>query len=115
MRAEVPQARAVDQGVLDQSGGRPGKQHLTAMAGLLDARAADDVEPRVPRRCPNRFARVDADAHPHGPALRPGLGREGPLDRHGGGGRLRGAGEHHKERVPLSIDLVALMRCKRSP
>ena len=115
MRAGVPQAEAADQGVLGQGGGRLGEQHLPAVAGLLDARAADDVQPRVPLCRPDRFPRVHADAHPHGPALRPSLGHEGALDRHGRDDRLRGVGEHHEERVPLGIDLVAPMRGKRGP
>ena len=115
MRAEVPQAQTADEGVFDQRGGRLGQQHLPAVAGLLDARAADDVQPRVPFRRPDRFPRVDADAHPHGAALRPGLGRESALDRHRCGNRLRGAREHHEERVTLGINLVALARGNRGP
>src|SRR5712691_179426 len=115
MRAEVPQAQAVDQGVLDQGGGRLGEQHLPAVAGITDAGAADDVQPRVPLRRPDRFPRVHADTHPHGSALRPGFGREGALHRHCRSDCLRGAGEHHEERVPLRIDLAALVRGKRSP
>ena len=115
MRAEVPQAQAVDQGVFDQGGGRLGQQHLPAVAGVPDARTADDVQSRVPLRRPNRFPGMETDTDPHSPTLRPGLGRKGALDRHGCSDRLRGAGEHHEERIPLGIDLVALVRGKRGP
>jgi len=37
------------------------------------------------------------------------------LDRHCRRDRLRGAAEHHEDRVPLGIDLAALMRGKRGP
>ena len=85
------------------------------MAGLLDACAADDVQSSVSFCRPDRFSRVDADADPHGPALRPVLSSEGALDRHGRGDRLRSAGEHHEERVPLGINLVTLVSGKRGP
>jgi hypothetical protein len=58
---------------------------------------------------------VQADAHLHGPTLRPGRGRQGALHRHGCRDRLCGTGEHHEERVPLRIDLVALVRGKCGP
>ena len=37
------------------------------------------------------------------------------LDRHCRRDRVRGAAEHHEDRVPLGIDLAALMRGKRGP
>src|SRR5262249_28256059 len=73
--AEVPQAQAVEESILAQSGGRRVQERLPAMASSPDARTADAVQPRAPRRRPDWSPCVQADAHPHGPALWPGSGR----------------------------------------
>jgi hypothetical protein len=85
------------------------------VASLFDPRATDDVQPRIPFRRPNRFPGVDADAHPHSPALRPRCGREGTLDLYCGGHCLGGTEEHYKERVALGIDFPAFIRGKGGP
>jgi len=58
---------------------------------------------------------VYADPHPYGSALWPGRGRQGALARDGCGDCLRGATEHHEERVTLGIDLAPLVCGKRGP
>src|SRR5262245_60808109 len=112
MRAEVAQAKTTDQGVLDQCSGRFGEQHLPAMASLLDARAPDNVQARVPLSRPDRFPCMQADAHAYSPALWPEPCREGALARDRRGDCLRGAGEHHEERITLRIDFESLVRGK---
>ena len=113
--AEVPQAQAVDQGVLDQGGGRLGEQHLPPWPASLMRAPRMTSSPVYPCRRPDRFPRVHADAHPHSPALRPDRWPRGRAGMRRRGDRLRGAGEHHEERVTLRIDLVPLVRGKRGP
>jgi hypothetical protein len=79
------------------------------VASLFDPRGADDVQPRIPLCGPNGFPSVDTDAHLHGPARWPRLGREGTLNLYRGGDRLGGTEEHHEERVALGIDFSALI------
>jgi hypothetical protein len=51
---------------------------------------------------------VDAHAHPHGDALRPGVPGQPALGFGSRADRLGGACESHKEGVPLGVDFVAV-------
>ena len=79
------------------------EEHLSAVAGSCDARRAMHVQTDVTLVALHRLPRVQADAHAHRALRQHALG----VDRSRDG--IRRTREGDEERVPLSVDLHALV------
>ena len=108
MLAEIHDVDVVGQLVLDEFAGRVRQEHLAAVPGRADARAAVDAHPDIPVATDKRLARVKAHPHANRHAVGPRLGGERPLQLDRRGDRVACARERDEERVALRVDLVAV-------
>ena len=74
--------------MVDQCAGAFGNQHLSAVTRARHPGSAMHVQPEIFVADEGRLARVDADAHADGAALRPWVGVERPLCRRSAGAGL---------------------------
>jgi hypothetical protein len=109
--AQVQQADARWQIVLNQCGGCLRQQHLASVAHVGNARRPVDGDAHIVVQRHLRLAGVHAHAHPHRGALGPGVLRQTALRLYRRSHGASGAGKRHEEGVPLGAhDVTAAAR-----
>src|SRR2546421_7408839 len=110
---QIAQAHWGWQFLLEQLARALGKQDLPAMASAHDAGSVMHIQTHVAFGGELRLTGVQAHAHAHKHALRPGMRGEGALHFHRCTDRIAGASEGHEEAISLRVDLVAAPRMER--
>ena len=88
---------------------------FTELAATAIANAEAHVEPDVIIQPNVRLAGVDAHPHTHLDALRPTPGGKRSLRAYGGGDRIARPREGDEKRVPLGVDLAAVVLVECGP
>ena len=100
--------------VLDAGRGSSGDEHLPAVPGGADARAAVDAEADVAAAAQRRLARVDSHAHPNRVPSGHACAGEPALAAIAADDRIARSRKGDEERVALGVDLVAAVSANAS-
>ena len=113
--AQIGQRRARRQPVAHQHRRRLRHQHLPPVGDRRHPGGPVHLQAHQPGRRPRRLPAMHTHPHPHPLPARPGMRLDGLLHlQHRRHARPR-RGEHGEERIPLRIDLAAVVRGQRRP